>query len=354
MNLKIINRSALSILLGVMIIAGCGKQNPVAPVTATKTTPIKSIQTFKPAGVIYSGVLGGTPGVKPWYWFDYQDNSDFNAKVITNGNAQSANITLQSAGWGKVSTFAISYANTGNATVNLRIFVPSHSASVTWKILIQEQNGQWRNWVLQDSTGYTGYKDYDLTSILTAVNAGSGSFTIVPVVEGAAGQYIEVSELYVYLPSVAPAADDLYWVEWFNLKPGASGNHTPGWFDETTNPGFRATVCNTYLAGTISGDVLNGGKVESPVIPWNAARCQHLFIGMSFAYSNCYSVWIQEQTGQYRQWKLPQTYNYGLDGIGGFTSDMSVVTGLADGTPFSITISDVFGKIYIVKGIKLY
>jgi hypothetical protein len=341
-------------LLGLLLsflMTGCGKQNPVAPAASpkTSTSPTKKAQTYLPAGIIYSGMFyNGTD--KPWYWFDSLDYPSYNARIRTNQNAQSADVIIQNtgAGWGKVSTFAIAYANTANANVSVRIFVPSHSSSCAWKIVIQEQTGQWRNWVLQDSTGYTGYKDYDLTAILAAVNAGSGSFTIELVVEGAAGQYVEVSELYVFLTNALPAPNAPYWFADWGYKPGPYNAHTAGWFDETTNPGFHATISNTFVNGLIVGDPTLGGKVESPIIPWKASRCQHVYIGINDPYA-AFTVWIQEQTGLYRQWQVPRIYN-----AGGYTCDLSSITALADGAPFSVTISDVFGSMYIVNGMKVY
>jgi hypothetical protein len=238
-NVKKTSLIILSGALAALALAGCGKQNPVAPQSSTQTPGTKTIQQYKPAGVIYEGRFAGTGTIKPWNWIDAQDDPSYNARIYTNANYQSANIIRVNGNtWGKVSTFPIAYANTTNATVKVRIFVPSHSSSVTWKIVIQENGGQWRNWVLQNSTGYTGYRDYDFSAILAAVNAGSKSFCINLVVEGALSQYIEVAELYVYVASAAPDPQDPYWYETFSPILAASGTPPVG----STKPPIRASM----------------------------------------------------------------------------------------------------------------
>ena len=337
----------IGILMAVCILAGCGKSNPVAP--ETKANPTKSAQTFRPNGVIYEARLGGTGGIKPWYWTDAADVPDFNANIRTTANGQSAHIVRVNGGtWGKVCTFPIACSNTANATVKVRILVPSHSASVAWKIAVQEQGGQWRNWVLQNSTGLTGYVECDLTSILAAVNAGSGSFTLELVLEGALNEYIEVAELYVYDASVPENIYVYYWEEWFSPYIGNIG-HTAGWFDETTNPGFHATIENMDAQrGHIHGDPILGGKVMSPVLPWKSARCHRVQIGVADP-TAAFTVWIQEQSGQYRQWQLPVFF---VTGGNYFQADFTGIP-LADGAPFSLTISDVFGDMWVQGRINI-
>jgi hypothetical protein len=338
-------------LMGVLWLAflatGCGQHNPVAPVTTADTT--KHAQLYKPGSIIYEGIFGGWAGVKPWYWFDANDTPSYNAIIRTNANTQSANITRVTGGtWGKVTTFAMGYGNTANASVGVRIFVPSHSASVSWKLQVQEQNGQWRNWVLQSSTGYTGYKDYDLTSVLAAVNAGSGRFTLELVVEGGVGQYLEAAELYVFVQG-APLTLPYWWENFRVDAPYGANKHTAGWFDETTNPGFHATIENRPgHQGYVVGNPTLGGKVMSPVLPWKASECQILYITTHDS-TYAFSVYIQEQSGQYRQWQVPKTW---VDGAA-FMCDLRGLIPLADGAPFSITLSDIYGPMWLFSSPSL-
>ncbi len=339
-----------SIVIALML-TGCGKNNPIAPKGNSAESPTKSANTLRPGGVIYEARLGGTPTIKPWYWTDAQDVPGYNASIRTIANGQSAYIKRVNEGtWGKVATFPIAFANTVNATVKVRLLVPSHSESVAWKLVVQEQGGQWRNWVLRDSSGDTGYVESDLTSILAEVNSGSGSFTLEIVVEGAEDQYIEVAELYVYNACVPlPTATEIhYWEEYFSYYIANQG-HTAGWFDETTNPGFHAIIENVeHRKGHIHGDPVLGGKVMSPVIPWNTEHCRRVQIGVADP-NACFTVWIQEQTGQYRQWQVPVFY---VTGGNYFQADISSVP-LAAGTPFSLTIADVFGDIWIQNRINI-
>jgi hypothetical protein len=334
------------VLLGSLALVGCGKQNPMAPQAKSQDNS-RTTQTLRPGGVIYEASLSGDLGQKPWYWFDADDDASYNAKIRVNYCSKRTSVVMRVNGstWGKVRTFPISYANTANATIDLRIGVPARTSSVAWKILIQEEGGQWRNWVLQNSTTDTGYKDYDMTSILQAVNAGTGTFTIEIVVEGAVGQSIELSDLYVFKAGEDLPAGDPYWYE---LSYLITNTHTSGWYDETTNPGFHAVIHNDWGHASIVGDAQLGGKVESPIIPWNPQHCRTLYLHI-FNPSACFSVWVQEQNGQYRQWQVSKTYSP----TQGWICDLTSVTDLAAGAPFSITISDVFGTLYL-ESIYLY
>lgn len=324
-----------------LMLAGCGQNNPVAP----KTTGAEyKALLFKPVDIAYEAVLGGDPGYKPWYWFDADNNPAFNAQIRTLANGQTARISRVTGGtWGKVHTEGISCGNDYN---NIRIFVPGHSASVAWKLVIQEENGQWRNWVLQDSTGLTGYQDYDFATILSQVNSGSGAFTIEVVVEGEVGTYIDVAELYVYDADAAVNTGTVYWCEQFAQgTPEAVGAHTAGWFDATTNPDYHCTITNLPGAnGLIQDPSTMGGKVLSPVIPWNEAHCNEIRIAAN-TNGHYLSVWLQEQEYQYRRYQLnviatPEYYYCDI-------SQYNLANPLGQPTSFSISIEDVYSPITV-------
>ncbi len=332
-------------LLGVVGLIGCGKQNPVASQESKADNALRA-KTFRPGGVIYSAYLSGNIGQKPWYWFDATDNPDYNATITVSDQHITANINrVNGDNWGKVRTFPIAYANTANAVVNLRIGVPFRAFACAWKILIQEDGGAWRTWTLQDSTTETGYKDYNLTEILAQVNQGSGRFTIDLVVEGGIGQHIEISDLYVFTAGEELPAGAPYWYE---SRYNMYNQHTHGWFDETTNPGFHAVIQNTAGHAIIQGNVQLGGKVQSPMIPWDPQHCRTLYLRIMDPKA-CFSVWVQEQTGEYRQWQVSKTFVEGQ----GWVCDFTSVTEMAPGTLFSITIADVFGTLWL-RNIYLY
>ena len=143
---KIIILFAGILVVGVLV-TGCGKQNPAAPVT-NQSNATKTVKLFRPGGVLYAGVFGGWSGIKPWYWTDAKDYPGFNATIVTNGNAQSANITrVNGSTWGKVSTFAIAYGNTANANVEC-VFLYPHIPPV-WR------GSSWfKNRVVPGATGH--------------------------------------------------------------------------------------------------------------------------------------------------------------------------------------------------------
>jgi predicted small lipoprotein YifL len=340
-----------SVLVGLLALAGCGKQNPLQPSSsAQKGNHTVKAQELKPTDIAYTGIFGGDPGLKPWYWFDANDTPDFDATIRTTSNGASANITRVTGGtWGKVHTAAISCAAKYHY---LRIFVPSHSGSVTWKIVIQEEGGQWRSWTLQDSTGDTGYKDYDFTAILASVNTGSGKFTINLVVEGAVGEYVEVAELYVFAQVNIADANNAYWEQTFPMiddVPGMSG-HTPGWFDQTTNPDFGATLMNdgNYEAAMTVTGAWGWGKVLSPVITCDLSVFKTLRIWMlnwdSDPRSDSFRIGIQEQGGAYRHWWVspPTQFPNPSFGFSAYAWDVSGL-GISSNVPISIEIT-ILGK----------
>lgn len=348
----------------------------MAPKTDANAVKVKP-ESFKPSGILYEGRFWGAPNVKPWYWFDATDNQmeDLGATILTRENGQSADIKVialawaPNRNWGRVRTFPIDLALGPLSDPMIRIFVPSHTASVSWKLIVSTPDMSYTR-VIQESTGATGYIDYNIWYPLYLLSQqGATQFTIDLVVEGVPGQSIEVAELYYYDKQVTVPADAPYWTETFTSAQPLDGNrHTAGWFDQTTNPGFNCVIENLPdNVGRIAGDPSQWGKVMSPVIPWSATRCRTLEIGIPDPNAS-FTVWVQEQGGAYRQWQLPKTY----DGSK-WVCDLSGVTGLIDvenyamakgaittqsipveSSKFSIAIADVYGTMYISGGIKLY
>lgn len=337
----------LAALAGFVIVAGCGKQSPLAPKETAQANTVKT-QAYEPDECIYKGVFGGTPGMKPWYWRDADDDSSFNATIRTCANSQSAHITRVNTGstWGKVGTFSIKPGSNFN---HVRIFVPSCSANVTWKLIAREEYGEERWQVIQDSTTQTGYLDYDITSFL---DLGIwGPYVLEIIVEGAVGEYIEVAELYVYAPDSNYSESPGYWVENFGIDlPLPEGAHTAGWFDDTTHPDFDATIVNISGHRGLITPLVLGGKVLGPVIPWKASKCVTLEIGIDDCDPGAFAVVIQEQAGSYRRFVMAKTFS--TTPTPHWTIDLTGITGMADGTPFSVAIEGV-QRTLTVSYIKL-
>jgi hypothetical protein len=345
-------RFLLAVLVGSMVMAGTGSRSaaaqeasmPPRESTLASAVPTPAAKPELPDVYEYFGIFGGKPGLKPWNWRDVADDPTFNATIRTCANAQSANITRVSGGrWGKVSTFAI-LPNPFSYMV--RIFVPSHSNSVTWKLVAQELGGSSHSQVIQESTGKTGYFEYDISRFLR--QNMNNSFELEIVVEGAVGEYVEVAELYVYNPEPASGTAKEYWGEKFGMAdPLAKDARTAGWLDATTNPDFNCTITNLNQQGCIK-PVAPGGKVVGPMIPWKATRCTALELGVVTSNQSEYdpgsfSVVIQEQAGAYRRWVLDKTYHLqaGNHAYPWWSVDLSPVKGMTDGTPFSVAIEGV-------------
>lgn len=349
MNKKLL----MAVLVGSLIVTGSGLRNasaaPLSTEVAKENAAISTALTptakpEMPDVYEYFGIFGGTPGLKPWKWRDAADDKTFNATIRTCANAQSANITRVTGGsWGKVCTFAI-MPNPFNYMV--RIFVPSHSTSVTWKLVAQELGGSARHHVIQESTGKTGYFEYDLSKFLRQNTTNPYELEIV--VEGAVGEYVEVAELYVYNPEPSKGPARGYWEETFGKADTAGKDaRTAGWQDATTNPEFNCTITNLNSQGLIK-PLTPGGKVVGPVIPWKASRCKVLELGVVTSNQGQYdpgafSVVLQEQGGAYRRWVLTKTYHEqaGNHAYPWWSVDLSSVKDMADGTTFSVALEGV-------------
>ncbi len=339
----------ISGLLGSLILSGCGKQNPAAPNMGKANAGTVATQTLLPQGIFYQSFFKGSPGARPITWDDATYDPTWGATIVTRAHGQSSDVTcISAAKWGVVRTYPIFYPPQYPVVrPHIRIYVPSHSASVTWKLGITEVVSPWRHWDVCASTGETGYKDFDCTAIFAQIS--STQFRIDIVVEGEIGQSIEVAELYLYDKNITVPSGTLYWNEAFDSAPASTPQHTVGWFDQTTNPGFNCIIeSRPNNVGCIVGNPAQWGKVMSPVIPWKAANCQTLEIGIADP-GACFSVWIQEQAGQYRQWEVPKTF------VGSkFVCDLSGITALSEDTPFAIAIADVYGTMFITGGVSLY
>ena len=237
---------------------------------------------------------------------------------------------------------------------SIRILVPSHTSSMTWKLRLvdcPQFPAPQHIWVVQASTGATGYLEYDCTAIMNEyLSYGNSQFFLDLVAEGVPGQSFEVAELYFFDKAAPVSPADAYWTEMFTPAQPISGNrHTAGWFDQTNSNGFNCIIENhPNNVGCIVGNPSQWGKVQSAVLSWNSDRCQTLEIGITDP-NAAFSVYIQEQTGAYRQWQIPKFF----DGSK-FVCDLMGQTQLTTGTPFSVVISDVYGTLYITDSIQLF
>ncbi len=357
-----------SLVAGSFLLNACGKTtNPVAPKNQIETeksvkTGLYKLEGFRPAGITYEGRFWGAPGAKPWYWNDATSlmMEDLGATIVTRENGQSSDITVvptqqnPNRNWGHVQTFPINYTSGSMTIPSIRILVPSHTSSMSWKLNIvgcATGSVTQHSWVVQGSTGVTGYVDYNCSTIMSEFLAyGHTQFYIDLVAEGAPGQSFEVAELYFFDKNgwVSPA--DAYWTEMFTPAQPVTGNrHTAGWFDQTNSPGFNCVIENQpNNVGCIVGNPTQWGKVQSAVLPWNSNRCNTLWIGITDP-NAAFSVYIQEQSGAYRQWQISKSFEGDK-----FVCNLMGQTQLTDGTPFSVVIADVYGTIYITNAIQLF
>lgn len=343
-------RNALShmtclLLVGSLLgLAACtpapSAMKPSAQESAAATHSTLHQKQWRPTSIQYQGIFGGTPNVKPWFWFDADDNPAFQARIRTNPNASTANVTRTPGGtWGKVHTVAIP-PDLRFDTV--RVFIPHCSASVTWKLVVQEEGGTWRSWPLQASTAETGYHDYPFREILKTIQAAHTRYTLAVVVEGAPGQFIEIAELYVFEPNPPEHAAEAFWVENFAARGPyvPSGEHTAGWSDVTTHPDFHARITTLWSGfGSIvlpAEAPVEWGKVLSPELTCNPKRYPKLKLDV-YAQRVDFKVALQERHGAYRHWWLNGQKD--PNRASGYVYDLASVPWLTAQTPFSIEIS---------------
>ncbi len=139
----------------------------------------------------------GTAGDQPPGWDDETDNNAFNAEIAYSSTTSWAAVTRTADAevWGKVlsPTQTVDVA----AYPMVEIVVTGISASTSWKLGIQEQEGIYSHWDLSGSQTGTGTFPYNY-STTTGWSSGTHVFSVEITVEGSGGTYIEADSVRIY------------------------------------------------------------------------------------------------------------------------------------------------------------
>ncbi len=231
---------------------------------------------------------GGTAGNQVANWEDETNNSAHNAEIAYSDNTTWAAVTrtADATGWGKVLS--------PNQSVDVDLYpmveivVTGISASTSWRLGIQEQEGSYTHTDLSGSQTGTGTFQYDY-AVATGW-AGSHTFSVEIIVEGNGGTYIEVDSVRVYgttpppSPTVTQTPDlintatmtstitptatmQVTTVAWEDhFESGVSDQQPPDWLDESDDSGFNAEIfyssTPSWVAVTRTADDMWGKVVR--------------------------------------------------------------------------------------------
>ncbi|MBN1595802.1 hypothetical protein JW933_07745, partial [candidate division FCPU426 bacterium] len=342
-----------------------GTPTPIPTNTFTDTpTPTPTIE-----GVAWLEGFDGAPGLQPAGWEDETDDNGFNAEIAYAATASRAVVSRTGEDtWGKV--LSPGQNVDVSAYPYLEINIAALSAAVSWKLGIQETEGSWQHWTLQESSLSTGTFVYDLGAATGW--GGTHNFKVEIIVEGAAGENIELEYLQIIsmpptpTPTPSPVYTDTHtpsltpteiirlgWQEHFD---GVSGQQPAGWEDETDDSGFNAEIA---YAATASWAVVSRnnddtwGKVLSPGQNLDVTVYPYLKIyipALSAAVS--WKLGIQETEGSWQHWTLQDS---SID-TGTFTYDIAAVTGWSGTRNFKIEIivEGASGENISVDNLEVY
>jgi hypothetical protein len=152
-------------------------------VTPTFTSTVTPTPTPLPADA-WADDFTGTSGQQPTGWSDVTDEPTFNADITYATTVSLAAVTRTATGtWGKVLSPAIKCDTGVYNTVEVN--VASLTADTSWKIGIQEVNGNWQYWDVSTSLLSAGM--YNLNFAQVTGWTGVHTFQVQLTVEGAAG-----------------------------------------------------------------------------------------------------------------------------------------------------------------------
>ncbi len=225
----------------------------------------------------FSGVTGG----HVFQWADETTHSGYNATIKYAATSSRARIQRTSAGtWGKVLSPWVPANPQLYPLVQINVTALSGG---TWKLGIQELEGEFRYWALNDSCSQTGVFTFDYGAF-TDWNAGDHHFAFQLILEGGDSAYLEVdwikatrkSLLLTSTPTAtctpnltATLTPVVLWTEDFSysddVPPSVPGAQCPGWYDETNNPSFNAEIdyASTNGLAQVSTVGADWGKVLS-------------------------------------------------------------------------------------------
>ncbi|MEW6516374.1 MAG: T9SS type A sorting domain-containing protein [candidate division FCPU426 bacterium] len=307
----------------------------------------------------------GTAGDQPTNWWDETQDLNFNAHIAYSYvNSMAAVTRTAESTWGKV----LSPAQTLDVAANpmIEIVVTGLSASTSWKLGIQEQEGSYRHWDLSGSQTGTGTFPFNYAT-LTGLLSGVHVFSVEIIVEGGTGTYVVVDSVRIYdvagtptfTPTITPTATpggptSNFWQDHF---VGIAGDQPTNWWDETQDSSYNAHIAYSYtssMAAVTRTAESTWGKVLSPAQTVNTATYPMIEIVVSgVSASTSWKLGIQEQEGSYRHWDLSGSQT----GTGTFPFNYATLTGLLSGThvfSVEIIVEGGTGTYVVVDSVRIY
>lgn len=289
----------------------------------------------------------GLAGAQPAGWRDETNDNTFNAEIACSYTSSWAAITRTAE-----STYGKVLSAIQNPDVALypsvEVVVTSVSASATWRLGIQEEEGSFQHRDLSGPQTGPGTFSYNYAAAF-GWTSGTHALSVELILEGNTTTAIEVDSVRISTaptPTPTPTVGPVFWTENFT---GTANNPVPGWrvLDPAPEPvDFNARIYYTgaggaYVEVTPAASV-SFGKVLSPVQTVNTANYPLLELKVLALDADAYwKVRIQEEEGPGPRgsWDL-RAYT---QRAGVFVFDYASITGWTSGIHlFSIEI-DVEG-----------
>ncbi|MCD4814477.1 T9SS type A sorting domain-containing protein [bacterium] len=323
--------------------------------------------------------FSGTPLTQPGGWSDETQDGAFNADIAYSYTSSWAAVTRTAEGtYGKVLS--------PNQTVDVdtypwvEIVVTGISASTSWKLGIQEQEGSYLHWDLSGSQTGTGTFQYDYAS--GTGWTGTHTFGVEMIVEGNAGTYIEADSVRIYniptptpspvcSPTVTSTPSPVYsptttstitptpTVEIFIYQEefvGMAGELPAGWVVDNGANSFNAIIAysytDSYAAVTRTAND-TWGKVLSEILNIDVGKYPIINVVVQDVSQDAqWRIGMQEQSGSYFQKYL----NDYTTETGSFYFNFAEIMGWETGTyDFSVELAVVGsgGEYFEIDSIRI-
>jgi hypothetical protein len=291
--------------------------------------------------------VGSTPGTQPSGWQDETDDNAFNVEIDYSYTTSYAVITRTAEStWGKV----LSPQQFVDVDLHpfIKINIPATSGAVTWKLGIQEKEGSFIHYDIQGSTYATGEFTYDYATITGW--SGQHMFSVEIILEGSAGEYIEVDYLSISGSTDDGFRDDLN---------GSAYNQPVKWLDETDDATFDCHIDYSYTASLAAitrtaenawGKVLTVSQtLDVSLYPLVELKIEQLSDSVTW------KLGIQEMGGTYQRYEIQASttacgtlsYDYGsiIGWTGTHTFRVEIILEGSDGQWMELDHVRIYGDV---------
>jgi hypothetical protein len=248
----------------------------VPPTPTITPTPIPTITFWEDHFI-------GTPGEQPAGWEDETQRGAYNLEIVHSSTYSWAAVTRNAdSTWGKVLSPVLDVDTALYPLLQIRVV--GISSATQWKLNIQEQEGDFNTWEIQEiqpNTSSLGTFEYDY-AMLTGWTSGTHRFSVEIAVEGVEGAYVELDFVRIAgygLPSPTPTVTPTYtatpWVAKNDFLAYPNPARDQVMFGYTASGPVTATLDIYRMTGERVASVREqavGSPGEVLTMVWNSAQ----------------------------------------------------------------------------------